>query len=354
MALEGLKTIGGNMPTKEELKMMQNMTLYGKVMMTKVRIREWVRHWGEDNVYVSFSGGKDSTVLLHLVREEFPNVPAVFVNTGLEYPEIQAFAKSFDNVKTVYPVMSFKDVITRYGYPMISKEVSSAVCEVRNPNYAGTSKLKMLNGEKVLGDGRKSPYNCEKYKPLLYTDFVVSDRCCRVMKKAPVKQYERKNAMHPIMGQMAEESRLRTQKWLENGCNGFDMKRPVSNPMSFWLEQDVLQYIKEHNIEICSVYGDIQPKGGQLALDGMECELCTSGCKRTGCIFCGYGCHLEKGETRFQRLKRTHPKQYDYCIGGGAYDPEDGLWKPDKNGLGMAHVFDELNKLYGKDFIRYK
>jgi 3'-phosphoadenosine 5'-phosphosulfate sulfotransferase (PAPS reductase)/FAD synthetase len=174
------------------------------------------------------------------------------------------------------------------------------------------------------------------------------------MKKSPAKRYEHKNNMHPILAQMADESRLRKQKWLENGCNGFDMKRPVSNPMSFWLEHDVLQYIKEHNIEICSVYGDIQQKGGQLALDGMECELCTSGCQRTGCIFCGYGCHLEKGETRFQRLKRTHPKQYDYCIGGGAYDPEDGLWKPDKNGLGMAHVFDELNKLYGEDFIRYK
>ena len=71
------------------------------------------------------------------------------------------------------------------------------------------------------------------------------------------------------------------------------------------------------------------------------------------CIFCGFGCHLEKGETRFQRLKRTHPKHYEYCIYGGAYD-SDGLWKPDKNGLGMYHVFDELNKIYGENFIRYK
>lgn len=341
------------MPTKEELKMMQNMTLYGKVMMTKVRIREWVNHWGEDNVYISFSGGKDSTVLLHLVREDFPNVPAVFVNTGLEYPEIQAFAKSFDNVTTVYPSMSFKDVITTYGYPMISKEVSEAVKQVRNPNYKGKHKKEILFGIATDKNGNKSQFNCEKYKPLLYADFMISNTCCDVMKKSPAKRYEHKNNMHPILAQMADESRLREQKWLENGCNGFDMKRPVSNPMSFWLEQDVLQYIKEHNIEICSVYGDIQPKGGQLALDGMECELCTTGCQRTGCIFCGYGCHLEKGETRFQRLKRTHPKQYDYCICGGAYDT-DGLWKPDKNGLGMAHVFDELNKLYGKDFIRYK
>lgn len=340
------------MPTKEELKMMQNMTLFGKVMMTKVRIREWVNHWGEDNVYVSFSGGKDSTVLLHLVREEFPNVPAVFVNTGLEYPEIQRFARQFDNVTELRPEMRFNEVIHKYGYPVLSKAISNVVYESRFGN--SKSRICRINGQLLNHDGTKSKYNCEKYEPLLRSDFAVSDRCCRVMKKSPAHSYERKFKKHPMTAQMADESMMREQVWLQHGCNGFDMKHPMGNPMSFWLEQDVLQYIKKHNIEICSVYGDIQPKGLQLALDGMECELCTSGCQRTGCIFCGYGCHLEKGETRFQRLKRTHPKQYDYCIGGGAYDPEDGLWKPDKNGLGMAHVFDELNKLYGENFIRYK
>lgn len=174
------------------------------------------------------------------------------------------------------------------------------------------------------------------------------------MKKAPVKQYEHKCGKRPITAQMADESRMRQTNWIKNGCNGFNMKRPVSNPMSFWTEQDVLQYIKDNNIEICSVYGDIIPEGGQMVFDGMPCKLCTTGCNRTGCVFCGYGQHLAREETSFQRLKRTHPKLYDYCIGGGAYDPEDGLWKPDKNGLGMAHVFDELCKLYGKDFIRYK
>jgi 3'-phosphoadenosine 5'-phosphosulfate sulfotransferase (PAPS reductase)/FAD synthetase len=147
---------------------------------------------------------------------------------------------------------------------------------------------------------------------------------------------------------------MRESQWIAHGCNNFDSDHPISNPMSFWTDQDVLQYIKQNNIEICSVYGDIIPEGGQLPLCDGDCKLCTTGCDRTGCVFCGYGAHLEKGEGRFQRLKRTHQKLYDYCIGGGAYDAEDGLWKPDKNGLGMAHVFDELNKLYGKDFIRYK
>ena len=143
------------------------------------------------------------------------------------------------------------------------------------------------------------------------------------------------------------------QKWLQNGCNAFDCKRPISNPMSFWTEQDVLQYIKENNIKIASVYGDIvyEDRDGQTRLEGCG-KLCTTGCQRTGCIFCGFGAHLEKGEGRFQRLHRTHPKLYDYCMNGGAYG-EDGIWRPDNKGLGMKHVIDELNKLYGDDFIKY-
>lgn len=69
-------------------------------------------------------------------------------------------------------------------------------------------------------------------------------------------------------------------------------------------------------------------------------------------MFCGFGAHLEKGEGRFVRLKRTHPKLYDYCMGGGAYG-DDGIWRPDSKGLGMAHVIDELCRLYGKGFVKY-
>ena len=95
--------------------------------MTKERIREWVKEYGIDGVYVSFSGGKDSTVLLHMAREMYPNIKAVFVDTGLEYPEIRDFVKSFDNVDWLRPKMNFKQVIEKYGYPFISKEVSECV-----------------------------------------------------------------------------------------------------------------------------------------------------------------------------------------------------------------------------------
>lgn len=203
----------------------------------------------------------------------------------------------------------------------------------------------------------RSKFSLVKWKPLLDVDFEVSHLCCNVMKKQPSHTYARQTGKKPMLGTMAEESRLRTEQWIKNGCNGFDMKSPVSNPMAFWTEQDVLQYIKDNHIEIASVYGEIDYADDQLSIDFGDgvCErkLCTTGCARTGCCFCGFGLHLEKGETRFQRLRRTHPIHYQYCLEGGEYN-EAGLWQPNKTGLGMRHVFDELNKIYGKDFIRYE
>lgn len=114
-----------------ELKQMQSLPLQSKIQMTRRRIMEWVAEFGEDGVYVSFSGGKDSTVLLDIARKDYPNIPAVFVNTGLEYPLVRQFALSKENVTELRPTMNFRDVIIKYGYPMISKEVSRDVFSAR-------------------------------------------------------------------------------------------------------------------------------------------------------------------------------------------------------------------------------
>ena len=120
------------MPTSDELRILQALPLDMKVARTKQRIREWVDYWGKEHVCVSFSGGKDSTVLLHIVREMYGDeIPAVFVNTGLEFPEIQSHVRNFPNVVILRPEMNFRDVITKYGYPVVSKEVSQVVAETR-------------------------------------------------------------------------------------------------------------------------------------------------------------------------------------------------------------------------------
>ena len=138
------------MPDIELLKDLQAMPLDMKVAHTKARIREWVREYGIDGVFVSFSGGKDSTVLLHIARQMYPNIKAVFIDTGLEYPEIRRFVKTFDNVEILRPKMSFVDVIKKYGYPIISKEIAECVYGAR----------RFL--EEQLGGGKKYQYRYEK------------------------------------------------------------------------------------------------------------------------------------------------------------------------------------------------
>ena len=313
--------------TSKELKQWQSLPLDVKIQMTKSRIRAWIKEYGEDGVYVSFSGGKDSTVLLHIVREEFENVPAVYCDTGLEYPELREFIKTFDNVVWLKPKKNFKQVINDYGYPFISKEVSGKVYEARMKE--GGYAWKVLHGSKV-----GTPYDLQKYAYLIDAPFKIGNRCCYVMKKNPAKIYENRTGRKAMTAQMACESMARRTEWLQHGCNAFDQKRPMSNPMAFWTEQDVLRYIKENNIEIASVYGDI--------VEDPDGKLHTTGCDRTGCVFCGYGCHLDHSEkSKFQRLKETHPKIYDYIM------------KPTENGgLGYKDIIDWLNE-HGNLNIRY-
>lgn len=340
--------------TKGDLKQMQSLPLAAKIRMTERRIMDWYDYWNGD-VYVSFSGGKDSTVLLDICRKLYPDIEAVFVDTGLEYPEIRQFVKTFENVTILRPEMSFVDVIKTYGYPLISKEVSKQVCLA---SRGGQSAINAFEGKMLDGTDSDWRQRFIKYKPLLQMDFGISNKCCDVMKKKPAKEFEKKTGKKAILATMTQESNLRERSWLKTGCNAFEGERPLSQPMSFWTEQDIYQYIKKYDLQIASVYGQIEycssPEQMRLEefLDDCETDkLRTTGCDRTGCIFCGFGCHLDK-TPRFERLKETHPRQYEYCIGGGEYD-ERGKWQPNKKGLGLGHVFDELNKVYGDDFIKY-
>lgn len=177
----------------------------------------------------------------------------------------------------------------------------------------------MAKAETIPDEKDRSIFSCERYQFFLDAPFEISHMCCHVMKKEPLDRYARKTKRVPITAQMASESRLRTQVWLRNGCNAFDAKKKISNPMAFWTEQDVLLYIYQNHIPICSVYGDVVKDNeidGQLDFEDLGLfdlgrpTLKTTGCERTGCMLCGFGCHMEKGKSRFERLKETHPGMY--------------------------------------------
>ena len=116
-----------NRHTIQELQELQALPLELKVRLTQQRIREWINHFGESGVSVSFSGGKDSTVLLDIVRERYPNIKAMFVDIPTQYPELREFVATYDNVDVVRPTIGFVEVCEKYGFPLISKEVSECV-----------------------------------------------------------------------------------------------------------------------------------------------------------------------------------------------------------------------------------
>ena len=306
-----------------DLKILQAYPLWMKVERTKRRIAEWVDYYGEDGVYISFSGGKDSTVLLHLVRSLYPEIEAVFCNTGLEYPEIVKFVKDIPNVRILKPELTFKQVIEQKGYPVISKSVANTVRLARKNIEEGKDTLRV---RQIKGLEVGSKFNKGKWEFLLDAPFKISDECCNEMKKKPFKKYEKETGKVPFIGTLAAESQQREAVYLKTGCNAFDSKKPKSTPLGFWTEQDILQYIFENNLTICSVYGDVVEESDMLG----NKKYRATGEQRTGCMFCMFGCHLEKEPNRFQRLKQTHPNLYNYCI----------------NKLGMGEVLDYIGVKY--------
>ncbi|WP_298035373.1 phosphoadenosine phosphosulfate reductase family protein [uncultured Dysosmobacter sp.] len=287
--------------TRRDLSIMQAWPLARKIQVTQAKIMEWYYHY-DGKVAVSFSGGKDSTVLLDMARRAFPDIPAVFVDTGLEYPEIRDFVKSVPNVTWLRPEIPFPKVIETYGYPVISKEVAHRIYYARRGSTWAN-----LNMCGLDGNGKQTEFNKRflKWRFLLDAPFPISALCCTVMKKTPIHRFSESTGTMQIVGTMACESVRRQNAYLKSGCNAFHKREPTSQPMSFWLERDVLEYLRLTGLPYASIYGEIVEDGEKLI---------TTGAQRTGCMFCMFGAHLEKNPNRFQRMALTHPKQYDYCI----------------------------------------
>lgn len=208
------------------------------------------------------------------------------------------------------PKMTFGNIITRYGWPIASKKIARGIEVLRNPTEKNQNIWRLYDqginrfGQPV--NGRKVSA-CWRF--LVNAPFKVSDKCCEVMKKEPMRRYRRETGQAPFVGLLASDSKEREISYLKSGCNAYDNKEPKSTPLAFWTEQDVLECIRRYNIPLASVYGDIVADA-----DG---RLCTTGLRRTGCIFCAFGIHMDVRDghlTRFEQLKTSHPRLWKYVI----------------------------------------
>lgn len=325
-----------NKHTPEDLERLQSYDLGNKIQISIARIMEWYNR-NDKKCYVSFSGGKDSTVLAWLAAQVCKlfdcKLILWFSDTGLEFPELREHVKTYSEwlkltfsieVETIMDTpkdkngkrIIFKDVILNEGYPILSKNISRQIGDVQ--------RLGQNCWAARCFDGRETGmYDMRRWKYVLSAPYKVSNKCCEIMKKRPAHRFTKLSGLMPIIGTMACESRQRKTEWLHNGCNAFNKKNPSSQPMSFWTEQDVLECLVKYEIPYSSVYGNI--------MRGKKGKWYTTGYSRTGCIFCGYGCHLEQEPNRFQMLKETHPKIWNYCM----KSVEDG-------GLGMREVLEYI------------
>ena len=271
---------------------------------SKLKIEKVIEDKGIENVAISFSGGKDSTVLKHLVESIEPSIQSVFCNTGVEYNAIVDFVKSFGStIWIVEPKTRFPQVIQDYGYPVISKEQSRYIDDVRNPKCCQRIKdIRLGTGNFCIS---------KKWKWLIYTNIKISDKCCYHLKKAPLKNL----GYYYFTGERIAESKLRKQMYhtciLPNKCV----------PLRLWSDELIDKYIEYHNIKICDIYKHE---------------------KRTGCKFCLYGIQFEERPNRIDRLKILEPKSYNFAEKIGIVDLMEKILSHDYNKINGQISIQEL------------
>ena len=184
------------------------LTLYDRIEVIK-SVNE--KNDLESNAYLSFSGGKDSTILHYLLDLALPNnrIPRVFIDTGIEYNMIRDFvlnmAKKDDRIVIVRPSKPIKKVLEENGYPFKSKEHSLRVDQFNkgsNANYI----IKYVTG--VDKNGKPTTFSCPnilKYQFEERGKYNYSNLCCYKLKKEPVHKWESENQKQVVITGMRKE-----------------------------------------------------------------------------------------------------------------------------------------------------
>lgn len=278
---------------KGDIVMSKEMSIFLEVAVDNAieRIR---RHYNETdgNIFLGFSGGKDSTVLAHLIMmADLPtNIPFVFVNTGIEMDATLKFVKEFeyDNIVMVKPRKPFAQILKEYGKPAISKLKSEALStyqkDVENPLKTARGR-QMITGIRERGGelipGSRNSYKlANKHMHFIHPDTEIkfANKCCQYMKKYPFKDFAKENNMSgAYSGVRVAEGGTRAMAY--KTCtvvkmNG-DKKYITSMPIYDWTNEIVEEFIEYFNIKLSDAYE-------------------VYGCKRTGCCACPYSSNLKE------------------------------------------------------------
>lgn len=272
---------------------LQSLPLEAKIIKTKQMVTDAINEFGIEHVYISYSGGKDSTVLSHIIKQKYPDIIHLFANTTNEFPEtIQHIQweqnRNLTNIIIATPrdkygkPWTFNRVVSEYGFPLFSKRISNAIRTYRRAITPITKQNSIDYIQRNFGK-----YDC-------YKECNISDLCCEKLKKTPLRQKAKElNLECSIIGTLASESRQRELDWLKNGCNVFHIRKDNQcRPLSFWTQKDIDEYIQKYNVKISKLY-----------------EM---GYSRNGCMFCGFGITFESSPNRYEILKDTHPAAYQY------------------------------------------
>lgn len=270
------------------------------------RIAYIINYYGEDNFYISYSGGKDSSVLSKLVDMALPdnNIPRVYVDTGIELNIIREFVKKQAEddwrIEIVKPTKNIKQILEENGYPFKSKEHSYFVYLYQTMGEKSDGWKKYVKGKK----GKR--YSCPKqlkyqFKP----DFKLklSKKCCEFLKEKPLKEWEKEHKKYCCMlGIMRDEGGARQNAQCLSVHGRHLHFQPLIKVSKMWEDW----FCKEYNVELCDIY---KPPYNF---------------HRTGCKGCPFGLKLA---TNLQTLEKFFPNERKQC---------EYIWKP---------VYDEYRRI---------
>ena len=317
---------------KARFTAMQNLPYEVKVKRAEQRVHEFIAQMDERgmNAHVSV-GGLDSITLLLFIRKLGYNIPAISVSSA-EDKSIQAIHKDL-GIISIKSYKSKVDILNEVGFPVISKRIAGKIDLLQHPtpdnetvrhaiitgecgeqgHFAKDSRMKLPQKWLKLFGGYENENEGVSYQ---IPNFLVSNKCCYYIKEKPCDDWAKEHNSWPFLGMMASEGGQREEALVEHGCNYYGKTVMRSAPFAPFLRQDILQLALDLNVPVPEIYGEIamKPNG----------ELYTTLAQRTGCSMCGFGIHMEKRPHRFDRLRESNPKEWEFYMYKCCTDKETG------------------------------